>query len=45
MEEYTYLDLDLGAALTAADFDVQNPEYGFRPELREASTKGEAHVR
>jgi hypothetical protein len=45
MEEYTYLDVDLSAALTDVDFDVQNPAYGFRPELREASIKGESHVR
>ncbi len=43
MEEYTYLNLKLATGLTDADFDVQNPDYGFRPEAREASTKGEMH--
>ena len=44
MEEYMYLDVKLNAGLADADFDVQNPDYGFRPELREVSTKGELHA-
>lgn len=43
IEEYTYLDVKLNAGLTDADFNVQNPRYGFRPEVREASIKGELH--
>jgi hypothetical protein len=43
MEEYTYLDVKLNAGLADADFDIQNPGYGFRPEVHEVSTKGELH--
>ena len=39
MEEYTYLDVNLNAGLTDADFDVQNPAYGFHPA--EVATKVE----
>jgi hypothetical protein len=38
-EEYTYLNVKLNAALAAADFDVQNPAYHFRPAARDTETK------
>ena len=44
MEEYTYLDFKLNAGLSAEDFDVENPEYGFHLETREVATKGEPAV-
>ena len=37
MEEYTYLDIKLHAGVSDTDFDVQNPAYGFRPEVHEVS--------
>ncbi len=39
MEEYTYLDIKLNAGLAAADFDIHNPAYHFRPAGRETETK------
>ncbi len=32
IEEYTYLNLKLNNGFTDADFDVHNPNYGFKPE-------------
>jgi hypothetical protein len=29
-EEYTYMNLKLNNGFTDADFDVRNPQYGFR---------------
>ena len=43
MEEYTYLDVKLDAGLAAADFDVRNPAYHFRPADREMAAKSEPH--
>jgi len=43
MEEYTYLDVRRNAGLTAADFDVHNPAYHFRPTDREMAGKSEPH--
>ncbi len=45
MEEYTYLDIKLNAGLAAADFNVRNPAYHFRPtgpemEARKAPAAG-----
>lgn len=39
MEECTYYDIDLNAALLAADFDVHNPAYRFRSANSEMATK------
>jgi hypothetical protein len=39
MEEYTYFDIRLGAGLSAADFDVQNQAYHFRPASHETAAK------
>jgi hypothetical protein len=44
MEEYTYLDVKRNAGLTAADFDVRNPAYQFRPADREMTAKSERQV-
>jgi len=41
MEEYTYLDVKRNAGLAAADFDVRNPSYHFRPADREMAAKSE----
>lgn len=30
IEQYSYLDLKLNNGYTDADFDVENPKYGFR---------------
>jgi hypothetical protein len=30
MEEYTYMDIKLNNGFTDADFDDNNPNYGFR---------------
>ena len=30
MEEYTYLNLKLNNGFTDADFDIKNPNYGFK---------------
>jgi hypothetical protein len=43
MEEYTYLDVRRNAGLTAADFDVRNPAYHFRPADRVKAGKSEPH--
>jgi hypothetical protein len=42
IEEYTYLDVKLNADLTAEDFDVHNPAYGFRTADGEMLTKSES---
>jgi hypothetical protein len=32
MEQYTYVNLKLNNGFTDADFDIRNPQYGFKPE-------------
>jgi len=41
MEEFTYLDVKLNAGLAAADFEVHNPAYHFRPADSEMTAEGE----
>jgi hypothetical protein len=45
LEEYTYLDIDLDANLSAADFDVHNPAYHFRPSGSDTAARSHAATR